>query len=47
METFYGLSEFGDFVATCMEKWSRNHMFGERIGRGEIVNEFFHPKSCR
>ncbi|MFP4165770.1 MAG: NAD(P)H-dependent glycerol-3-phosphate dehydrogenase [Opitutales bacterium] len=33
--TFYGLSGFGDLVATCSGRWSRNRGFGERIGRGE------------
>jgi glycerol-3-phosphate dehydrogenase (NAD(P)+) len=41
-ETFYGLSGFGDLVATCSGAWSRNRTFGERIARGEtpesIVN---------
>lgn len=34
-ETFYGLSGFGDLVATCSGKWSRNRTLGERIARGE------------
>jgi glycerol-3-phosphate dehydrogenase (NAD(P)+) len=33
-ETFYGLSGFGDLVATCHGSWSRNRKFGERIGAG-------------
>lgn len=33
-ETFYGLSGFGDLVATCHGAWSRNREFGEEIGRG-------------
>ena len=41
-ETFYGLSGFGDLVATCSGVWSRNRTFGEKIARGEtpesIVN---------
>ena len=34
-ETFYGLSGFGDLVATCSGSWSRNRTFGERVGQGE------------
>jgi len=34
-ETFFGLSGFGDLVATCSGDWSRNRTFGERVGRGE------------
>ncbi|MEM8867386.1 MAG: NAD(P)H-dependent glycerol-3-phosphate dehydrogenase [Verrucomicrobiota bacterium] len=34
-ETFYGLSGFGDLVATCSGDWSRNRTFGQRIGQGE------------
>lgn len=34
METFYGLSGFGDLVATCHGGWSRNREFGQRIGEG-------------
>ncbi|MFI5356381.1 MAG: NAD(P)H-dependent glycerol-3-phosphate dehydrogenase [Opitutales bacterium] len=33
-ETFYGLSGFGDLVATCHGAWSRNREFGRRIGEG-------------
>jgi glycerol-3-phosphate dehydrogenase (NAD(P)+) len=33
-ETFYGLSGFGDLMATCSGVWSRNRNFGEQIGRG-------------
>jgi glycerol-3-phosphate dehydrogenase (NAD(P)+) len=33
-ETFYGLSGFGDLVATCHAGWSRNREFGQRIGEG-------------
>ncbi|MDR1255837.1 MAG: NAD(P)-dependent glycerol-3-phosphate dehydrogenase [Puniceicoccales bacterium] len=40
-ETFYGLSGFGDFVATCMGQWSRNRTFGSRVGAGESVEEIF------
>lgn len=34
-ETFYGLSGFGDLVATCSGSWSRNRTFGERVGQGD------------
>ncbi|MGB0409323.1 MAG: NAD(P)H-dependent glycerol-3-phosphate dehydrogenase [Opitutales bacterium] len=34
-ESFYGLSGFGDLVATCSGDWSRNRTFGQRIGQGE------------
>jgi glycerol-3-phosphate dehydrogenase (NAD(P)+) len=33
-ETFYGLSGFGDLMATCSGAWSRNRTFGEQIGQG-------------
>ena len=38
-ETFYGLSGFGDLVATCHGGWSRNRDFGEKIGTGHSVEE--------
>jgi glycerol-3-phosphate dehydrogenase (NAD(P)+) len=38
-ETFYGLSGFGDLVATCYGPWSRNREFGHRIGEGRPVAE--------
>jgi glycerol-3-phosphate dehydrogenase (NAD(P)+) len=34
-ETYFGLSGFGDLVATCSGSWSRNRTFGERVGQGE------------
>jgi glycerol-3-phosphate dehydrogenase (NAD(P)+) len=34
-ETFFGLSGFGDLVATCAGAWSRNRTFGERVGQGD------------
>jgi glycerol-3-phosphate dehydrogenase (NAD(P)+) len=33
-ETFYGLSGFGDLVATSYGSWSRNRDFGQQIGEG-------------
>jgi glycerol-3-phosphate dehydrogenase (NAD(P)+) len=38
-ETFYGLSGFGDLVATCHGAWSRNREFGEQVGAGGSVAE--------
>jgi glycerol-3-phosphate dehydrogenase (NAD(P)+) len=38
-ETFYGLSGFGDLVATCHGGWSRNREFGQRVGEGRTVTE--------
>lgn len=36
-ETFYGLSGFGDLVATCYGGWSRNREFGQKIAQGHAV----------
>ena len=36
-ETFFGLSGFGDLVATCYGSWSRNREFGQRIGEGSTA----------
>ncbi len=38
-ETFYGLSGFGDLVATSHGDWSRNRTFGLAIGEGKAVAE--------
>lgn len=38
-ETFYGLSGFGDLVATCHGRWSRNREFGFLVGEGRTVGE--------
>ncbi len=38
-DTFYGLSGFGDLVATSHGAWSRNREFGELIGAGKSVDE--------
>lgn len=38
-ETFYGLSGFGDLVATCYGAWSRNREFGHKVGEGHAVEE--------
>ncbi len=36
-ETFYGLSGFGDLVATCYGSWSRNREFGQKLGEGKPI----------
>ncbi|MEX2381872.1 MAG: NAD(P)H-dependent glycerol-3-phosphate dehydrogenase [Opitutales bacterium] len=38
-ETFYGLSGFGDLIATCNGEWSRNRTFGQKIGEGFPITE--------
>jgi glycerol-3-phosphate dehydrogenase (NAD(P)+) len=38
-ETFSGLSGLGDLTATCFSRLSRNRSFGERVGRGEKVED--------
>ncbi len=38
-ETFAGLSGVGDLAATCFSRLSRNRAFGERMGRGETVEQ--------
>jgi glycerol-3-phosphate dehydrogenase (NAD(P)+) len=37
--TFAGLAGVGDLVATCSSPLSRNRTFGERLGRGESVEQ--------
>jgi glycerol-3-phosphate dehydrogenase (NAD(P)+) len=37
--TFFGLSGFGDLIATCSGAWSRNRSFGERVGQGKTPKE--------
>jgi glycerol-3-phosphate dehydrogenase (NAD(P)+) len=37
--TFAGLAGLGDLVATCCSPMSRNRTFGERLGRGETLEQ--------
>ena len=37
--TFFGLSGLGDLITTCTSPNSRNRTVGERIGRGERVDD--------
>jgi len=38
-ETFNGLSGIGDLVVSCISRHGRNRMVGERIGRGEKLEQ--------
>jgi glycerol-3-phosphate dehydrogenase (NAD(P)+) len=37
--TFAGLAGLGDLVATCASPLSRNRTFGERLGRGDTLEQ--------
>ncbi len=37
--TLFGLSGVGDLFATCASPHSRNHSLGERLGRGETLDD--------
>jgi glycerol-3-phosphate dehydrogenase (NAD(P)+) len=37
--TFGGMAGFGDLIATCASPFSRNHQVGERLARGEKLQE--------
>ncbi|MGF1448217.1 MAG: NAD(P)H-dependent glycerol-3-phosphate dehydrogenase [Opitutales bacterium] len=39
-ETFYGLSGFGDLVATSHGEWSRNRRFGLALGEGASAQQW-------
>ncbi len=38
-ETFMGLSGIGDLMVTCMSRHSRNRGVGERLGKGETLQD--------
>ena len=38
-ETFAGLSGIGDLIVTCMSQLSRNRAVGERLGKGETLDQ--------
>ncbi len=42
--TFSGLAGLGDLVATCTSPLSRNRTFGEKLGRGETLEEILGRK---
>ncbi len=44
-ETFSGLSGLGDLTVTCFSKLSRNRTLGERLGRGEKLEEILSTSS--
>lgn len=38
-DTFFGLAGVGDIVTTCLSRHSRNRALGERVARGETLEE--------
>ncbi len=40
-DTFAGLSGIGDLIVTCTSRWSRNRAVGERLGKGETIEQIF------
>ena len=38
-ETFYGLTGMGDLITTAISRHSRNRTVGERLGRGETIEQ--------
>ena len=41
-KTFAGLAGLGDLVATCSSPLSRNRTFGDRLGRGDTMEQAQH-----
>jgi glycerol-3-phosphate dehydrogenase (NAD(P)+) len=37
--TFSGLAGMGDLITTCVSPFGRNHRVGERLGKGESLNQ--------
>ena len=37
--TFYGLSGAGDLIASCFSRHSRNRRVGEKLGKGETLEQ--------
>ena len=44
METFFGLSGFGDLILTCNGQESRNRTFGELYAKGETIQNLIEVK---
>jgi glycerol-3-phosphate dehydrogenase (NAD(P)+) len=38
-ETFFGLTGMGDLITTAISRHSRNRLVGERLGRGETIEQ--------
>lgn len=45
-QTFFGLAGLGDLFVTCTSRHSRNRAVGERIGRGETLEQILETMSA-
>jgi glycerol-3-phosphate dehydrogenase (NAD(P)+) len=45
-QTFFGLAGLGDLFVTCTSRHSRNRAVGERIGRGETLDQILETMSA-